>query len=1083
MGVMLSRGNRLANKRQIRLRGLGLLGLALAASGPLAAWAVDNATSPGVRDRALSPSESTAQLVIADGYQIHLIAAEPDVASPVDAAFDDRGRLWVVEMIDYPFREKSQTEPRGRVRILSDSDADGRFDQARVFADRLDMPTGIGLWRDGAVVTLAGKLVWMRDTDGDDRADKEEVWLEGFAQQNEQLRANHPRLELDGCWYIASGLRGGKVVAASGVSGTAPSEPIELGTRDVRFDPRTGMLEAITGPAQFGLTFDMVGTRMFCSNRNPCVQVVFEQNLLNDNPLTGIVPPIRDVLPSGEASHVKPLVEAWTTSNLHAGQFTAACGVYFQHQAAREAMPEEAIKRISTETLGQVFVCEPTGSLVHMQPVTHRGTLWEVDSKSASQDAAEWLASRDPWFRPVNVLAAPGNGVLVIDMHRAVIEHPDWVPDELKNRPDSRYGEMSGRIYWAATKDAAWPAASLQELREQPLGKRSNAELVKLLDRSDAWIRRTAARLLIERDAVDALPQLLAMAADTHTASVEARVYALQLIALFDPGARTHLKPALTDAQRLVQIAALRTLSRIPVAAADGADHSSAEATQMALELAVATEDPWLRLEAAMCAARNAGALSQEDGQKAAERLGRLAAAHADDAHLLVAIAAATRQHSSRFFLSWLDGLTELPADAAVGRVGQDVARDKWITSAARMLVAHLEKRDSAATGELMARLRFNLTSVDEVSPLSRLAALAALTQRARTLVALDRRQSAAAAAPGGAKAGESKPGEAAAEPSALRAAIDRPLWRKVRELARLPETAPTVRLASVELLGLSPRKSDRELIKALATESEDGTLRNQAIKAWAEQDSPECEEFLVAEVAEAGPALRPTLIELLLAKPERQQRMLAALEAGKLNAKQLGAVELKRFADRAKGDLKAGFEKQLGSILNSDRAAVLRDYMSCLELPGDVSRGKQVFAKQCAACHRIGHIGTQVGPDISDSRVQTAEKLLTSIIDPNRAIDNNYFRFVVLTTDGRTVDGLIAEETADKVVIRGQNDQRHVIPRSEIEQMKATGVSMMPEGLESQIDRQSMADLIAFVKNWRYDSQQIPAGIKAGKK
>lgn len=1073
MGVLLGHSKRIANKRLRWFLGLGLLGATLAAYGPLAVWAADNADKTGVRDQALSPGESASHLVIADGYQVQLIAADPEVASPVDAAIDDRGRLWVVEMIDYPFREKTQPEPRGRIRILSDDNGDGRFDQAKVFAERLDMPTGIGLWRDGAVVTLSGKLVWMRDTDQDDRVDQEEVWLEGFAQQNEQLRANHPRLELDGRWYIASGLRGGKVQTEASLAGAAPSEPVELGTRDVRFDPRTGTLEAITGPAQFGLTFDVAGSRMFCSNRNPCVQVVFEQSQLNDNPLTGLVPPIYDVLPAGEASQVKPLIEAWTTSNLHAGQFTAACGVHFHHLAARDGLPEEASKRIGTETLGQVYVCEPTGSLVQMQPVSHRGTLWAVDPNAALRDAGEWLASRDPWFRPVNVVAAPGDGVLVIDMHRAVIEHPDWVPDELKNRVDSRYGEMSGRIYWAATKDAAWPVAAWRELQEQPVSKRSNAELVELLNRPDPWLRRTAARLLIERDAVDALPQLVAVAADTRSASVEARVCALQLVALFDPGARTHLKPALTDEQRLVQITALRMLSRIPVAAVEGTDASSAEATQMALDLAVATEDPWLRLEAVLCAARTAGSLSAQDGQKAAERLGRLAAAHADDAHLLVAIAAATRQHSSRFLLSWLDGLGEIPADAPIGRVGQELNRDKWIANAARLLVTNLEKRDSGAVPDLLARLRFNLTSVDPVSELSRLATLAALTQHARSLVALDQRQAQAATGADG------KP----QEQSAIRGAIDRPLWRKLRELARLPETPPPVRLASVELLGLSPRKGDRELIQALATGSEDGTLRNYAIRAWAEQGSPECEEFLIEHLGQASPALRPTLIELLLAKPERQQRMLAALEAGKLNAKQIGAVELTRFVDRAKGDIKAGFEKQLGSILNSDRAAVLRDYMSSLELVGDDARGKEVFTKHCAACHRIGDVGTQVGPDISDSRVQTAEKLLTSIIDPNRAIDNNYFRFVVLTTDGRTFDGLIAEETADKVVIRGQNDQRQVIPRAEIEQMQPTGVSMMPEGLESQIDRQAMADLIAFVKNWRYHSQQIPAGVRAGKK
>ncbi len=133
-------------------------------------------------------------------------------------------------------------------------------------------------------------------------------------------------------------------------------------------------------------------------------------------------------------------------------------------------------------------------------------------------------------------------------------------------------------------------------------------------------------------------------------------------------------------------------------------------------------------------------------------------------------------------------------------------------------------------------------------------------------------------------------------------------------------------------------------------------------------------------------------------------------------------------------------------------------------------------------ACHRIGDVGVQVGPDISDSRVQTPDKLLTSILDPNRAIDNNYFRFVVLTNDGRTIDGLIAEETADKLVIRSQNDARHVLARAEIEELKPTGMSMMPEGLESQIDQQGMADLIAYIKNWRYTGGQVPSTVKAGK-
>ncbi len=290
------------------------------------------------------------------------------------------------------------------------------------------------------------------------------------------------------------------------------------------------------------------------------------------------------------------------------------------------------------------------------------------------------------------------------------------------------------------------------------------------------------------------------------------------------------------------------------------------------------------------------------------------------------------------------------------------------------------------------------------------------------------------------------------------------------------------VRLAAIELLSLSQRKGDRKILSTLALPSEDTRLRNAAIKAWCEQGSEEAEQFLLTELPGAGPSLRPILMEQIVARAPRQAAMLALMESGQLTAKQVGAVELKRFVDRSQGATKEGFQKQLDSILNSNRASVLKNYQSCLDLAGDVERGKQVFTKQCAACHRIGEVGVQVGPDISDSRVQTPDKLLTSILDPNRAIDNNYFRFVALTSDGRTIDGLIAEESADKLVIRSQNDVRHVLARSEIDQLKPTGMSMMPEGLESQIDQQAMADLIAYIKNWRYASGQVPATVKAGK-
>ncbi len=191
-----------------------------------------------------------------------------------------------------------------------------------------------------------------------------------------------------------------------------------------------------------------------------------------------------------------------------------------------------------------------------MQPVTHAGALWQVDKSQQIADAPEWLASRDEWFRPVNVVAAPGGGVLVIDMHRAVIEHPDWVPDELKKRPDERFGEQAGRVYWIAPTQNAWPRELMRELHKHPLSTRSVEQIVDVIRSDDAWLRRQAARLIIERDQVEAIPELNKIVADDSQASVESQVMAWQLLALLDPATPAKLKTHLIDKHRLVQVTA-----------------------------------------------------------------------------------------------------------------------------------------------------------------------------------------------------------------------------------------------------------------------------------------------------------------------------------------------------------------------------------------------------------------------------------------------------------------------------------------------------------------------------------------------
>jgi putative membrane-bound dehydrogenase-like protein len=161
----------------------------------------------------VSPEESLRHLVLADSdLTVELAAAEPEVIDPVAIKFDEDGRMWVAEMRDYPLGPKGGGKPISRIKVLEDQDGDGRFESARIFADELLFVTGIQPWKGGAIVTLSGRVAYMKDTDGDGKADVDETWFTGFAEQNSQLRANHPTFALDNWIYVANGLRGGKVV-------------------------------------------------------------------------------------------------------------------------------------------------------------------------------------------------------------------------------------------------------------------------------------------------------------------------------------------------------------------------------------------------------------------------------------------------------------------------------------------------------------------------------------------------------------------------------------------------------------------------------------------------------------------------------------------------------------------------------------------------------------------------------------------------------------------------------------------------------------------------------------------------------
>ena len=970
------------------------------------------AVSQSPRQTPLAASEALGRFELADpSNNIQLLASEPLVVDPVDIAFDEAGRLWVVEMRDYPLLPAGQ-KPRGRIKVLLDENHDGNFDTSRVFVDDLNMPTGLALWKDGVLVTLAGELVYFRDSDGDFVSDERQQWLVGFKEDNEQLRANHPTLGPDGWWYIACGLRGGDVRLGTHFDPQRQSKPVRIGSRDVRFHPQSQKLELITGPAQFGLCFSQTGLRVFCSNRNPAVQVLFEQQDLRP-PLASLLAARRDILPAGAASKVFPLVDAWTTSNLHANQFTAACGVYLRHVESGE----------------EIFVCEPTGSLVKRR----RASLQVEGLVAQGEDhAPEWLASHDPWFRPVNLTLAPNGGLAIVDMHRAVIEHPRWVPNELKNRKDEKWGAESGRIY--VVSDAA---ESLQEtlaqLAANPLSHRSNSELVRLLEAENQWISKTANRMIRQRGTQDFHDALLTLLTDPSS-STGSKLHAITLL-LGDGGplsneAYAWLQDLDRDTDEIVIVAALRALrarsSTMPSAVFDAAMNLLQRPESKLSDLL--QFEAWLTLTPTAL---------QKLPSLTIQKLWRNAV-HTNKREVIIAAAGALKAQPVDVLSEWLSAIRDLAlqndlelSSDFIGQASEAFADAVPPTKQQQLIDLLQDHADQLEPNQLSA----NAAYLHSLLPLIiRLQKLGGLPEPAK--------------------------------------------WtRRLAIVARNEEASANLRIVACRGLRLLDNHLARTTLETVAqNKSLPLNVRSQAWIGYSSSLGTEKSlEILTQEILNGSQLDHSLALSVMESVPQLLNEFALRLSKSQELARAVGITGLQTLRGKVSQDAKSHLAAAIDKLVSKDRQAIVARYQASLDLKGQMAAGKQLFAQHCSTCHRIGSVGVDIGPDISDSRTKTLQQLLVAILDPNAAVDNNFFRFVVLTADEQVLEGYISDESNESITLKNANGKTSVIPRAEILQIKPTGQSLMPEGFESQLDEQAMANLLSFIKGWRYAETTIP--------
>ncbi|MBC7822051.1 MAG: dehydrogenase, partial [Planctomycetaceae bacterium] len=472
-----------------------------------------SAAEPLPRIPPKEPTDALKTFVVRDGFEMQLLAAEPLVTDPVAMEYDENGRAYVAEMRDYPytdkasdkpFVERTKDEPLGRIRLLEDTDGDGRFDKSTIFAEGLSWPTGLALWKGGVYVVATPDLWYLKDTDGDGKADERRKVLTGFRKFNVQAVINNLKWGLDGKIYGAGSSNGGQIRR-----GDAPdSKRIAMTTADFRFDPRdeAGSFEVLSGGARFGNSFDDWGNRFICNIRNPIQHVVLPRHYLARNPHWPARSALHDVAEAGDTIPVfrRSSPEPWRVMNARrltndatiasprsesvaAGYMTSACGLTVYRGSA-----------YPPEFYGTIFLCEVAGNLIHHQILKPKGVTF-TSQRSDSQ--SEFVASTDNWFRPVNFVNAPDGTLHVLDMYRETIEHPWSIPDDIKAQLDLESGRDRGRIYRLAPVGFKPP-------KLPTLGNATTVELVRLLQHSNVWWRETAHRLLFERQDPVAVPEL-----------------------------------------------------------------------------------------------------------------------------------------------------------------------------------------------------------------------------------------------------------------------------------------------------------------------------------------------------------------------------------------------------------------------------------------------------------------------------------------------------------------------------------------------------------------------------------------------
>ncbi|MBS0204671.1 MAG: c-type cytochrome [Planctomycetes bacterium] len=967
------------------------------------------------------PQTAARMMTVPEGFTVEVVAAEPDIVNPVAMAIDERGRFWITESLEYPRREPGPG--KDRVKILEDTDGDGQCDKFTVFMEGLNIPSGIAVGHGGVWIANSPDILFVQDTDGDGKADKQEVVVTGFGRTDTHELPNSLTWGPDGWLYGLNGVFNHSHVKYSETNPNYSKDhkgwPLTCAL--YRIHPRTRefqvFCEGTSNP--WGIAFNEDGEAFISACVIDHLWHLVETGYYHRQ--GGPYPPF-----------------TWKIESIvkHKHQKAAYCGI---HYFDSDAYPDRF--------RGKLYMGNIHGGCINVDSIERDGATYKGTGEP------DFLTANDAWFMPVVQKTGPDGSLYVLDWYDRYHCYQD------ANRDPAGIDRLKGRLYRVRYKET--PRAP----KDLDLAKESDEQLIERLGAMNDFIRWTATRLLQERTTPKLTSKLLQLVFAPETIPTQRRhaLFASMPDLLRQSNWNTEQVSRLLDSpDDVVRAWAVRLLvtEAVPVVQRGNADENLQAKSLQIIQNGLTDRSSTVRLQSLIYVAR----MAQGDGRGSVQ--------FPMDNALLAAVR-----------LCGHDPVLQRTAWQAIKAYG---AQSPKVLSS---LLTDKQVQESPIGRELTPRLVEWLLAQGPERQLVLGEAFQSLLASNQTAAAgLILSQLAAKVQTGEIKGDTlnslkgvmSKPmspllADQSAHPLAGDAALLAVSWGDPRGLPQIRRLLSARTFPSdqrLKALNALIATQDAQVLKSVAAVLTDNTepadFKSQILLVVGRIDDPKVAGVMLGEFPKMEPDLQSKTIELLTQRAAWARQLLTAIGDKQIPATVINlnqARRLKELKDEELTKLLATHWGQVREGRDPNREQYIASMKALIrQSPGDPLVGEKAFKKVCAQCHKIYGEGVEVGPDITRNGRNDFTQLLSNVFDPSLVIGAGYRSYTVVTNGGRVLNGLLAEDSPQRVVLKIQGGKQEVIARSDIDEIKVSEISLMPEQLEKQLSPQEIVDLFAFI-------------------